>query len=128
MEGRLQTKVTDTNLDETRKKYHEYFKRPEYSRVVVDYAADAFRIVVLQNRLPKKMSEIEGEYKSQIIDLQKQLLEKKDAEIASLKNVAESVERNVKSYSEMLSSVQSSQPAQPQLTAASIKRVVQDAV
>ena len=45
-----------------------------------------------------------------------------------MKNVAESVERNVKSYSEMLSSAQSSHPAQPQLTAASIKRVVQDAV
>ena len=36
------------------------------------------------------VSEIEG---SQIIDLQQQLLEKKDAEIASLKTVAESVEK-----------------------------------
>ena len=41
VEGRLQTKVTDTNLDETVKKYHEYFKKPEFSRVVVDSAAEA---------------------------------------------------------------------------------------
>lgn len=82
----------------------------------------------MQNRLLKKVNEMEREYRSQIIDLQKQLLEKKDAEIASLKNVAESVEKNVKSYSEMLSSAQSSQSAQPHLTTASMKRVFQDMV
>ena len=50
---------------------------------VIGFASEAFRTLVLQNRLLKKM--IEGRYKSQIIVLQQQLLNKKDAEIASLK-------------------------------------------
>ena len=55
-------------------------------------------------------------------------LSERSLHVRTAQDVAESVERNVKSYSEMLSSAQSSKPALSQLTTASIKRVFRDAV
>ena len=81
-----------------------WLRENQGKRVVAEIADSSWRMCLLQHQLILKfrprVAEAMCEAKDKIIDLQDQLVKKKDEEIEKLKSLADRVETTVKSYSE----------------------------